>query len=297
MSPFPTHLWWDQNGHRQSPPCSCPQINIYCGTEGGTEDKRQKKKKISVSNDNFPCSPLFLQVLSIKSEWTAPDGSVLLPGELQQTELLLFGIQLTFTTVPLLLSNSEHGFAATSNPSSDIQQRKSFHRGFYNCSALLYSWISATLKGEQNRKPKQNSERVNNDSWAPGVKSSKPEEGTHLGSWWLKHFTLNFLEIVAAKVSEHLLFPPSTFPLGSDGKFIKSHKFMTHRWLWALKSQGQIWPNPWSLDMATCEISPFNLFLMNLYRAARILIFLQTIQQSHPETAKLIFWLGSKRNT
>lgn len=53
------------------------------------EGQGMKDKKSSVSNDNFPSSPLFFQVLFIKSEWTTPDGWVLLPEQLQQTKYYL----------------------------------------------------------------------------------------------------------------------------------------------------------------------------------------------------------------
>lgn len=62
-------------------------------------DRGWKTKKSSVSNDNFLSSPLFFQVLFIKSKWTTPDGSVLLPEELQQTErcYLLFSSPLAWS--------------------------------------------------------------------------------------------------------------------------------------------------------------------------------------------------------
>lgn len=63
------------------------------------QDRGSKTKKSSVSNDNFLSSPLSFQVLFIKSKWTTPDGSVLLPEELQQTErcYLLFSSPLAWS--------------------------------------------------------------------------------------------------------------------------------------------------------------------------------------------------------
>lgn len=154
--------------------------------------------------------------------------------------------------VPLLFSNSKHGFAATSS------------RGSVFIFVFIIAPHSFTAGSLHLKIKKQNKMQWEGEQWF--LSSRSEGEETHLvflGIWWFKHIVLNCLEIVAAKSSEHLPFPPSAFSLGSDRKLIKSHKFMTHRWLWALKSHccsGQhlheeTFPN---ICISWCNLSPFH---------------------------------------
>lgn len=99
----------------------------------------------------FPMTIFLPQPCSSRCCWWRVNSSVL-PEELHKLNILFvtqltwtFYLLLTSTMVPLLFSNSKHGFADTST--SATQQRKCFYYCFYNCSTLLHSWIP-TLKGD-----------------------------------------------------------------------------------------------------------------------------------------------------
>lgn len=70
------------------------------------ETRGEKTKPPSISNNNFPSSPLFFQVLFIKSKWTTPDGS---------------GVQQPQHSHLLLSSPSPRSLCFSPIPSTDLQ--------------------------------------------------------------------------------------------------------------------------------------------------------------------------------